>query len=190
MIIKDFTDNDLYKFTTMNAIQKKFPDAEVVYRFVNRGETDFPSGFAEALQAEVEEMRGLTLTDEAERFMRRKCYYFDSVFFDLLKGYRFDPSEVRILQNGGSLELEIRGLWYRTVLWEVPLMAMISELYFQMTGQFARQVEEKAIHKARRCRDRCRNIGIRHTAPLFIRGTGSGDRNIEGVFRQILERVQ
>ena len=97
MIIKDFTDNDLYKFTTMNAIQKKFPDAEVVYRFVNRGETDFPSGFAEALQAEVEEMRGLTLTDEAERFMRRKCYYFDSVFFDLLKGYRFDPSEVRIL---------------------------------------------------------------------------------------------
>ena len=56
MIIKDFTDNDLYKFTTMNAIQKKFPDAEVVYRFVNRGETDFPSGFAEALQAEVEEM--------------------------------------------------------------------------------------------------------------------------------------
>ena len=108
MIIKDFTDNDLYKFTTMNAIQKKFPDAEVVYRFVNRGETDFPSGFAEALQAEVEEMRGLTLTDEAERFMRRKCYYFDSVFFDLLKGYRFDPSEVRILQNGGSLELEIR----------------------------------------------------------------------------------
>ena len=132
MIIKDFTDNDLYKFTTMNAIQKKFPDAEVVYRFVNRGETDFPSGFAEALQAEVEEMRGLTLTDEAERFMRRKCYYFDSVFFDLLKGYRFDPSEVRILQNGGSLELEIRGLWYRTVLWEVPLMAMISELYFQI----------------------------------------------------------
>ena len=118
MIIKDFTDNDLYKFTTMNAIQKKFPDAEVVYRFVNRGKTDFPSGFAEALQAEVEEMRGLTLTDEAERFMRRKCYYFDSVFFDLLKGYRFDPSEVRILQNGGSLELEIRGLWYRTVLWE------------------------------------------------------------------------
>ena len=27
MIIHDFLDNDLYKFTTMNAIQKKFPDA-------------------------------------------------------------------------------------------------------------------------------------------------------------------
>ena len=39
MIIRDFTDNDLYKFTTMNAIQKKFPKAEVVYQFINRGKT-------------------------------------------------------------------------------------------------------------------------------------------------------
>ena len=30
MIIRDFTDNDLYKFSVMNAIQKKFPDAEGV----------------------------------------------------------------------------------------------------------------------------------------------------------------
>jgi len=50
MIIRDFTDNDLYKFSVMNAIQKKFPDAEVVYRFVNRGETPFPEGFGEALR--------------------------------------------------------------------------------------------------------------------------------------------
>ena len=49
MIIHDFLDNDLYKFTVMNAIQKKFPDSEVVYRFVNRGNTSFPPGFADAL---------------------------------------------------------------------------------------------------------------------------------------------
>ena len=150
MIIKDFIDNDLYKFTTMNAIQKKFPDAEVVYRFVNRGETTFPPGFAEAVWLEVEAMKKLSLTTEAEYFMRRKCYYFDSVFFDLLKGYRFNPGEVIIRQEGGRLDIEIRGLWYRTVLWEVPLMAIISELYFKMTGQYPQQVEEKAIAKARR----------------------------------------
>ncbi len=150
MMIKDFTDNDLYKFTTMNAIQKKFPDTEVVYRFVNRGETDFPEGFADALRVEIEAMKGLVLSDEAERFMRRKCYYFDSVFFDLLKGFRFDPSEVSIQQEGGRLEVEIRGLWYRTVLWEVPVMAIISELYFLMTGKRPEGVEEKAIAKARR----------------------------------------
>lgn len=148
MIIQDFIDNDLYKFTTMNAIQKKFPEAEVAYRFINRGETLFPIGFAERLRQEVEAMASLFLSEEAERFMRRKCYYFDAVFFDLLKGFRFDPKEVDIQQEGGELKVEIRGLWYRTVLWEVPLMAIISELYFQMTAQTPQGIAEKAIKKA------------------------------------------
>ena len=86
MIIHDFLDNDLYKFTVMNAIQKKFPDSEVVYRFVNRGNTSFPPGFADALREEVESMAGVVPSKENEKFMRAKCYYFDSVFFDLLKG--------------------------------------------------------------------------------------------------------
>ena len=151
MIIRDFTDNDLYKFSVMNAIQKKFPDAEVVYRFVNRGETAFPEGFGEALRREVDAMRTLFLTDTAEQFMRRRCYYFDNVFFDLLKGFRFNPGEVSVVQDGGRLEVEVRGLWYRTVLWEVPLMAMISELYYRMTGATpAADAEDRAREKARR----------------------------------------
>ena len=38
MIIHDFLDNDLYKFTAMNAIQKKFPDSEfsLVYELDGR----------------------------------------------------------------------------------------------------------------------------------------------------------
>lgn len=148
MIINHFTDNDLYKFTTMNAIQKMFPDAEVVYRFVNRANTPFPAGFAEAMRREVDAMQSLSLTAEEEAYMRKKCYYFDSVFFDLLKGFRYNPQEVHITQQGGDLEVEIRGLWYRTVLWEVPLMALISELYFKMTGQKATDVEKKALEKA------------------------------------------
>jgi len=158
MIIRDFTDNDLYKFSVMNAIQKKFPDAEVVYRFVNRGETPFPEGFGEALRREVDAMRTLFLTDTAEAFMRRRCYYFDNVFFDLLKGFRFNPAEVTVVQEGGRLEVEVRGLWYRTVLWEVPLMAMISELYYRMTGATpaARDGASAGRRRApRRCR-RCR----------------------------------
>ena len=64
MIIHDFLDNDLYKFTVMNAIQKKFPDSEVVYRFVNRGNASFPPGFADALREEVEAMAGVVLLKE------------------------------------------------------------------------------------------------------------------------------
>lgn len=132
----------------MNAIQKKFPDAEVAYRFIDRGNTVFPERFVLALQNEIEAMASLSLSQEAESFMRRKCYYFDSVFFDLLKGFRFDPAEVKVGQEKGRLLLEIRGLWYRTVLWEVPLMALISELYFQMTGQKPENAVKNAEEKA------------------------------------------
>jgi nicotinate phosphoribosyltransferase len=149
MIIRDFTDNDLYKFTTMNAIQKKFPKAEVRYKFINRGKTQFPAGFAEALRVEVDAMQNIHLSHEAEEFMRQRCYYFEPVFIDLLKGYRYNPAEVSITQSGGTLEVDIDGLWYRTVLWEVQLMAIISELYFKMTGQQADDFEPRAIAKAK-----------------------------------------
>ena len=149
MIINDLTDNDLYKFTTMNAVQKKFPAAEVVYKFVNRGKTQFPVGFDKALRQEVDAMATLTLSDEAEQFIRQRCYFFDPVFIDLLKGFWFNPNEVMIKQTGGDLEVEIKGLWYRTVLWEVPLMAIISELYYRMTGQSPDNYIPRAIEKAR-----------------------------------------
>lgn len=149
MIIQDFTDNDLYKFTTMNAIQKMFPRAEVGYKFINRGNTVFPEGFAQAVRKEIDAMQGLALSKNAADFIRNRCYYFDPVFIDLLKGYRFNPAEVHVNQQGERLELDIKGLWYRTVLWEVPVMAIISELYFKMTGQQPDEYKNRAISKAK-----------------------------------------
>ena len=150
MILKFFTDNDLYKFTTMNAIQKLYPKAMVRYSFMNRGITLFPDGFEDKLRKEVNSFTKLALSKEEEKFLISRCYYFDPVFIDLLKGYRYDPEEVTIEMNEGKLTVEIEGLWYRTVLWEVPLLALISELYFSMTGAKPQEVEERATEKALR----------------------------------------
>ena len=76
MIIHDFLDNDLYKFTVMNAIQKKFPDSEVVYRFVNRGNASFPPGFADALREEVEAMAGVVLS-KADSYTHLRAHETD-----------------------------------------------------------------------------------------------------------------
>lgn len=149
MIIKHFTDNDLYKFSVMHAIQRLYPWSYVKYDFFNRGNTDFPEGFAEKLKEEVSMMANLCLTKEEKRFVERRCYFFDPVFIDFLEGYRYDPSEVHISQEGGDLKVSIEGYWYRTVLWEVPLMAIISELYFKMTGAEPQELEPKTIAKAK-----------------------------------------
>lgn len=153
MIINYFTDNDLYKFSTMLAIQKLYPNTVVRYQFFNRGKTPFPEGFAEELRKEVNAMSSLYLTKEEKQYITERCYFFDPVFIDFLEGYRFDPSEVHIEQNGSELSVMVEGYWYRTVLWEVPLMAIISELYFKMKGVTPEDVIEKTRVKAEFLKD-------------------------------------
>ena len=148
MIIKHFTDNDLYKFSVMLAIQKLYPWSYVKYEFINRGNTAFPEGFAEKLKEEVVLMSKLKMTKDEKRFIVRRCYFFDPAFIDFLEGYTYDPEEVKITQEGGDVKVIIEGYWYRTVLWEVPLMALISELYFRMTGAEPQDIEAKAKMKA------------------------------------------
>ncbi|MDD4819577.1 MAG: nicotinate phosphoribosyltransferase [Flavobacteriales bacterium] len=149
-IINSLLDNDFYKFTMQNAVTKLFPKAMVRYRFVNRGGHVFPEGFAQALRQEVKMMENLSLTEEEKSYFSRKCPYLDPVYMDFLSGYHFDSSEVHIEQNGGDLSVMIEGYWYRTILWEVPLMSVISELYYIMTGQ--KRVDDqqvKAITRAK-----------------------------------------
>ena len=135
-IINSILDSDLYKFSMQFAIMKTFPNAEVEYTFTNRNSTPFPDGFDYELRKEIDLMRNLALTQEEKSFLQEKCgHYLDRPYLDFLYGYRYDPSEVGVVLKDGDLNIKIRGFWYRTVLWEVPLMALISELFFKMTGQ-------------------------------------------------------
>jgi len=148
MIIKDLTDNDLYKFTTQNAIHKLYPDAIVKYGYINRGNTKFPDGFDFELRKEINDMAFLALSEESEKYIRQRCYYFKPDYLEFLKEYRFDPSEVTISLAEGNLKVDIEGYWYRTVLWEVPILAIISELYNQMNNNRPVNTEKNAKEKA------------------------------------------
>ena len=134
-IINSILDTDLYKLTMQMAVVKKFPRARVQYEFINRGGTQFPEGFGEALRQQLKMMEGLVMSKDERKWLESKCYFLEPTYLDFLMGYRYDSSEVGIIQKGGDLEILIEGYWYRTILWEVPLMALISELYFKMTNQ-------------------------------------------------------
>jgi nicotinate phosphoribosyltransferase len=110
-----------------------FQNVDVEYEFINRGDTQFPDGFARSLEDEIVGLHCLRLnSDEADylrniRFMKR-------AYVDFLSSYSFDSSEVKVCQSGGDLKVTISGPWYRTIFWEVPLMAIISELYYKIAG--------------------------------------------------------
>lgn len=134
-MIRSILDNDFYKFTMQNAVVKLFPWAETVYEFTDRHQLDFPDDFVKQLQQQVENFRYLQLTTEEAEYLREQFPFLDPTYIDFLKGYRYNPEEVQISSKNKKLDVRIEGYWYRTILWEVPLMALISELYFKMTGQ-------------------------------------------------------
>ena len=149
-MLTSLLDNDFYKITMQNAVIKRFPYAHARYAFINRGEHAFPEGFGEALRGEVDRMATLRLSDEEKRYLQTTCPYLDPTYLDFLAGFRYDPSEVTIEQQGSELSVVIEGPWYRTILWEVPLMALISELWYQLRGVGVSEDDEALIEQRTR----------------------------------------
>ncbi|MFT4204046.1 MAG: nicotinate phosphoribosyltransferase [Chitinophagaceae bacterium] len=129
--IVSLLDNDFYKFTMQCAVIKLFPDVKAQYAFINRGQHQFPDGFGAELRKHIDSMAELQLTKQEKSFFAIQCPYLNSAYMDFLHGYRYDPSEVEIIQNGSDLEVKVHGYWYRTILWEIPILALISELYYE-----------------------------------------------------------
>ena len=154
-IITAFTDDDLYKFTMCCAVIDNYPRAQVRYRFTDRDNRVYPEGFAAQLRRQVDMLASLAITPEEIAFMKRRCPYLPYWFYDFLNGFRYDPSQVSVGQDAeGHLSVEIEGPWYATILFEVKLLAIISELYYIMRGDDSLisldAVRETAAAKGRR----------------------------------------
>lgn len=135
-IIQHFTDDDLYKFTMCCAVIENYPRTQVKYRFNDRNRTAYPAGFADELRRQIKMLENVVITDEEIAFMRHRCRYIPAWFYSYLKGYRYDSRWVRVSQDAdGHLDIEFEGCWSDTILLEVKVLAIVSELYYMMTGQ-------------------------------------------------------
>lgn len=137
-IITHFTDDDLYKFTMCCAGIENYPRTQVRYRFTDRDGTPYPPGFADELRRQIVALESLRITGDEVDFMRRRCGYIPTWFYSYLRGFRYDSHLVKIGQDAdGHLDIEFEGSWSETILLEVKVLAIISELYYMMTGEDA-----------------------------------------------------
>ena len=87
------------------------------------------------------EMTNLKLTLSEKIWLQANCPYFKSHYLDYLSDYRFKPEQVTIDfipsedPNIGELEMSAAGPWVEAILWEVPLMSLLSESYFQIVDR-------------------------------------------------------
>ncbi|KAG8806761.1 nicotinate phosphoribosyltransferase [Serendipita sp. 399] len=138
--INSILDTDLYKLTMQQAVLHQFPTAIAKYRFTNRSPNmTFTIECLELLKQAVGKLRDLRLTPDEKQWLSEACPYFTGEYLDYLEAYRFKPDQVTItfIPNSGDatkgqIEMEATGPWVETIMWEIVLMALLSEIYFQV----------------------------------------------------------
>ena len=155
-MIHSILDTDQYKLSMQQAVLQLFPNAEVEYRFTNRGSQKFTNNFLKKLREAIKLLADIKLKDNELEWLKQNCPYFTTQYLAYLKNYRFNPKEVQCslshsdtgICGENDLVLSINGPWHSTILWEVPLMAIISELYFNehdgwdISNQYTRASEK------------------------------------------------
>ena len=142
MMIHTILDTDLYKFTTSYAYIKLFPYAMGTFSFKDRDETAYTEVFLSKLKTEVANLAKVTLADKELEYMTRNCRFLPPVYWEWLSSFRFQPEKIDIhLDKEHHLNIEITDYLYKSTLYEVPLLAIVSEIKNQIQGNVANTEE-------------------------------------------------
>ncbi|ESK98267.1 nicotinate phosphoribosyltransferase [Moniliophthora roreri MCA 2997] len=81
----------------------------------------------------------MRLTPDERTWLAETCPFLTQDYLDYLQNYRFKPEQVDIqftpADVRGHIDITATGSWDETILWEVPLMACLSETYFAIDDQ-------------------------------------------------------
>jgi nicotinate phosphoribosyltransferase len=133
MIIHSLLDTDLYKFTMMQVVLHHFPGARVEYRFKCRNPGVDLARFASEIREEVRGLCSLQFKD-AELAYLRSMRFIKSDFVDFLGLFRLNEKYIDITPlPTGELDISIKGPWLHTILFEIPVLAIVNEVYFRNT---------------------------------------------------------
>lgn len=132
-VIESLLDTDLYKLTMMQAVLHQHPAAHAQYRFRCRTPGVDLAADIEAISAEIDALCGLRFTGDELDYLRG-LRFIKPDFVDFLGLFRLDRKYLTLRPDPdeqGGIELEVAGPWLHTILFEVPLLAIISEVHMR-----------------------------------------------------------
>jgi nicotinate phosphoribosyltransferase len=125
-ILTSILDTDAYKLHMQQAVYHRYRDVTVSAEFRCRGD-DLLGEYAADISAQIEMMRDLTLTEQEMNYLAG-LPFFQQDYLTWLRSFHFDPRQVMVRNHHGKLDIRITGPWRDVILWEVPLLAVISEV--------------------------------------------------------------
>ena len=128
-ILHSLLDTDAYKLHMQQAVFHHYQGVHVAAEFRCRGD-DLLGIYAPSIREQVDAMQHLALRDDEYNWLA-KLPFFKADYLAWLKTFRYDPSQVEITNDNGKLNIRLSGPWLEVIMWEVPLLAVISELVHQ-----------------------------------------------------------
>ncbi|MBD1552757.1 nicotinate phosphoribosyltransferase [Pseudomonas typographi] len=123
-IIQGMLDTDFYKLTVMQAVLHNYPDAEVEWEL--RCDEDLTPYLAE-IRYQIERLAEISATPDQLGWLG-KIPFITPDFTRFLSLFRFNLRYVHTGIEAGQLYIRLRGPWLHVTLYEVPLLAIISEV--------------------------------------------------------------
>ncbi len=134
-MILSLLDSDLYKFSTSYAYMKLYPEAEGTFSFCDRNKLEFDKEFIEKLDIELAKLFSLSLTFAEKQWCIKHIPYIPEVYWEWLKGFKFDYDKITTwVDDENHLHIEVTDKLYKVTLYEVPILAIVSELIGKRQG--------------------------------------------------------
>ena len=134
MIITSLLDTDLYKFTMMQVVLHQFPAAQVEYRYKCRTPNVNLSPYLDEIRSEIHGLCQLKFTEEELEYLR-SLRFMKSDFIDFLGLFHLPEKciHVGLGDAEGEISISVKGPWLHTILFEIPVLAIVNEVYFRNT---------------------------------------------------------
>jgi len=125
-IVQSLLDTDFYKLTMMQAVLHNYPNVDVEWEFRCRNGEDLRPYLGQ-IRAQIEHLAELSISDEQLGFLE-KISFMKPDFLRFLGLFRFNLRYVRMGIENDQFYLRLQGPWLHVILFEVPLLAIISEV--------------------------------------------------------------
>ncbi|MGF6593102.1 nicotinate phosphoribosyltransferase [Pseudomonas sp. 2835] len=126
-IIQNLLDTDFYKITMMQAVLHNYPNAEVEWEFRCRNSEDLTPYLAE-IRYQIEQLAEVSITQDQLAYLGR-IPFIKPDFIRFLSLFRFNLRYVHVgVDDAGQLAIRLRGPWLHVILYEIPLLAIVSEV--------------------------------------------------------------
>lgn len=111
----------------------QFPGAEVQYRFKCRTPGIDLRPFVGEINAELDHLCSLTFREDELDYLR-SLRFIKSDFVEFLSLFHLKRKYVRVTPSDDypcGIDIQVEGPWLHTILFEIPVLAIVNEVYFR-----------------------------------------------------------